>query len=188
MSTRFNFCFALAIITLLGSCKSDRYKREVEQVDEIQGRLDSAINIWDEDRISPLRQRVDSMSGRLEAVENTLVEGDDTLSLSDYQWLERWAQLRSIEQSLDVSVQALKNDMKKCSSQLSDLRHDLDHNLLDRSKAENYLKREANLCQQVLNRGQRIDSLLSASYILYDQVDYFVDSLENNISPEQNVN
>lgn len=139
------FIFHIALlIVVLTSCSSNSNERYITQINQLSEQLEDAASIYysiDSIGIVNIRKRVKNNSSKLKYID------DSTFNKVAVQYGNI---VKSIKQILKMDVN-LKKEYQISSTQISDLLHDANNNIIDTTLLIQYIEEEKKAIEKLIN-------------------------------------
>ena len=174
----------LMVQVMFTSCKGTDYTKEIATLDSVTVKLDSAeaeVNKIDTNRIGPMYRQIENDLHYVEIFyrnkpKEEVIDKQFATILSDYRSLRK-----PLRNSLG-QVPKLKTDIDYAQSQIENLVHDLEKNLVDKKDATQFVNKEKAEANKVIQNTGYITIVLKDVLPRYDEVSprvrAYIDSLK----------
>jgi chromosome segregation ATPase len=146
---------ALSLLISLGSCSGPDHSDRIARIDSLQGRLSSykeRLNGLDTVRVLNIQERVDR---ELELFQKHYER--DSMGQELYNALDDQKRTKKAVKGYKGALRKVRKEMNKSSSQLKDLKKDLERGHYSAEKAGEYLKDEAKVIQELSASLERVE-------------------------------
>lgn len=156
----------LFFLLLASACNRPRYTREADTVKQISARADSLRTAMLAADTGALIEAGTAFEQRLISLEKEIKEKGDTIGPQVAYTLRDFARTNRDYQSWRNNWRAVNQNLTFSQQQLSDLQHDLEHNLIADSDVDKVIAMEKQSAEEAMQLGRQLmiarDSLIVA--------------------------
>ncbi len=131
----------LGLILIVG-CSRTHYSEELRQIDSMIVELDSARNIHRRIDTTGYGEAMKKYTTRMSSIQGSYASRGDTMERDVAMMMASYRELKKPLERFKKSYAAVSTDLEFTRTQLLDLKHDLEHNLLDSNLVHKMLREE----------------------------------------------
>lgn len=146
---------ALSFLISLGSCSGPDHSERIARIDSLQERLakyEERLNALDSTRVLKIQERVDR---ELEIFQTHYER--DSMGQELYNALDDHKRTKKALKGYKDALRTIQEEMSRSSSQLKDLKMDLERGHYSAEKADEYLKDEAKAIEELSASVKRVE-------------------------------
>lgn len=173
-STILPILFGLA---LLAGCTRTRYSEELRQIDAMIVELDSARNIHRRIDTTGYGAAMEKYTERMSSVQESYAMRGDTMDRDVAMMMATYRELKKPLERFKESYTAVSTDLDFTRAQLLDLKHDLEHNLLDSNLVHRMLRQESDAVEHIKMETTQIRTSYKTTREKTEKLEPRIDSL-----------
>ena len=174
--------FLLPFVFILTNCSSP-YKAEIQQLDVLSLRLDSARLVMNKLDTGLLFSRIRESEKKLAHI-NTL---SDTLTKEDIYLIDSYVSYSRSYGKLTRQVYTLYEDVEVLPMQVENLITDLSNNAISKEKCVQYMQNETEMAEIVINKVGQINAALTRSSDPYIEIEEKIILLIQRLESENSI-
>lgn len=185
MTKTFSFLFALGVAAacLIG-CDHTHYTEEIRHIDSLLVVLDSTRNDHRRIDTTGFETAMENYSERMSAVQAAYAERGDTMGYDVAMMMARYRELKKPLERFKDTYEEVSTELDFSRSQLLDLKHDLEHNLLDSNIVERMLRSETEAVEHIEMRTEQLRLSMKTTREKTEIMEPKVDSLLNRLQTD----
>ena len=148
----------IAILVLISACNETKYPNEIQTVDNLLTRIDSAQKVHAGIDTTGIREGNRVFKQKFNFVKANYTETADTLHREEALLISSYRDLKKPYDRFNDQYSANAKELEFSKGQLLDLRHDLEHNLLDTNFVKRMIASEIEATNAVINETKRLEN------------------------------
>jgi len=171
----------LIVVVLMSACNKTNYPTEIEIVDGLLAQIDSAQKIHAAIDTTGIKEGNRIFNQKFNFVKANYTQTADTLHRKEALLISDYRNLKKPYDRFNNQYSANAKELEFSKGQLLDLRHDLEHNLLDSNFVKRMVASEIEATRAVVNDTKRIEDIRNTMIETNNKLEPRIDSLINLI-------
>lgn len=171
----------IAVLILISACNQTKYPNEIKTVDNLLLQIDSAQKMHAAIDTSGIKEGNRIYKQKFNFVKSNYTQTADTLHRREALLISDYRNLKKPYDRFNDQYSANAKELEFTKGQLLDLRHDLEHNLLDTNFVKRMVADEIDATEAVVKETQRLQNSRKVMIATQKELEPKIDSLINFI-------
>ncbi|NEN22915.1 hypothetical protein G3O08_05310 [Cryomorpha ignava] len=171
----------IAILVLVSACNETKYPNEIQTVDRLIAQIDSAQKIHAGIDTTGIKEGNRIFSQKFNFVKANYTQTADTLHRKEALLISNYRDLKKPYDRFNDQYSVNAKELEFSKGQLLDLRHDLEHNLLDTNFVKRMVESEIEATETVVAETKRLENGRKTMIEKNNELEPRIDSLINYI-------
>lgn len=169
--------FVFLALIFLSACQRTEYTAEIRQIDSLVIVLDTMRNIHRRIDTTGYEQAMEAYAERMAAVGKLYSERGDTMNYEVGMMMAEYRELKKPLEKFKRKYAEVATELDFSRTQLLDLKHDLEHNLLDTNIVNKMLRSESEAVEKIVAETNELQTSHQITLKKTESMEPAVDSL-----------